>query len=378
MRVAASAPVLKDLHDRLYAKFDITTSDTGRFLGMDTEYNLDTGVLKMHMSTYITATVARFDKFDLSHGFPYRELVGCLLWMVLCIMGPELLRIKDLARRSNNFTEGDYKDALKALARLDERKHFGIIYRRGGAGKEFIPASSRLGGVYLDNNATSENDVTILLNAIKIPYSTGDDLRDTQNELKEHDMYKLDKDWDDASLDIKKILAPTNSRFTTVAYSDASFAVGVGKQSISGFHIMINGIPLLWGSLKQTVVVDSTCSAEYVASSICCKQILQAENMVQFLCFTCPKPYLMYTDSSACLAIASTASKLGKVRHVEIRYHLVRCLVISGDIRLVFCITEDMIADVFTKIVAGAQDARLSARFYNDCNELLFAGEVNM
>jgi hypothetical protein len=293
-------------------------------------------------------------------------------------MGPELLRIKNLARRSNNFTEGDYKDALKALARLDERKHFGIIYRRGGAGKEFIPASSRLGGVYLDNNATSENDVTILLNAIKIPYLTGDDLRDTQKELKEHDMYKLDKDWDDVSLDIKKILAPTNSRFTKVAYSDASFAVGVGKQSISGFHIMINGIPLLWGSLKQTVVVDSTCSAEYVASSICCKQILQAENMVQFLCFTCPKPYLMYTDSSACLAIASTASKLGKVRHVEIRYHLVRCLVISGDIRLVFCITEDMIADVFTKIVAGAQDARLSARFYNDCNELLFTGEVNM
>jgi hypothetical protein len=86
----------------------------------------------------------------------------------------------------------------------------------------------------------------------------------------------------------------------------------------------------------------------------------------------------MYTDSSACLAIASTSSKLSKVRHVEIRYHLVRCLVISGDIRLVFCITEDMITDVFTKIVARAQDARLSARFCNDCDELLFAGEINM
>jgi hypothetical protein len=292
MRVAASAKVLAELHARLYAKFDITTSDTGRFLGMDTDYNMATGVLKMHMVTYITATVERFAKFDLSHGLPYRELVGCLLWMVLCIMGPELLRIKDLARRSNNFTELDYKDALKALARLDERKNFGIIYRRGGAGKEFVPASSRLGGVYLDNNnATSEKAMVMLLNTRDIPYSTGDDLRDTQNELKEHDIYKLDMEWDDANLDIKKTLAPTNARFTMVAYSDASFAVGIGKQSISGFDIMINGIPLLWGSLKQTVmVVDSTCSAEYVASSICCKQILQAENMVQFSCFTGPKP----------------------------------------------------------------------------------------
>jgi hypothetical protein len=126
MRVAAPAPVLADLHARLYAKFEITTSDTGRFLGMDTEYNLANGVLKMHMATYITATVERFEKFDLSHGLPYRELVGCLLWMVLCIMGPELLRIKHLARRSNSFTEIDYKDALKALARLDERKNLGL------------------------------------------------------------------------------------------------------------------------------------------------------------------------------------------------------------------------------------------------------------
>jgi hypothetical protein len=47
--------------------------------------------------------------------------------------------------------------------------------------------------------------------------------------------------------------------------------------------IYINGTPILFGSLKQTVVVDSTCSAEYVAVSVTCKQILEVENMVQFL-----------------------------------------------------------------------------------------------
>jgi hypothetical protein len=43
----------------------------------------------------------------------------------------------------------------------------------------------------------------------------------------------------------------------------------------------------------------------------------------------------------------------------------------SGDIKLYYCITEDMLADIFTKIVAGAQDRRLMVRFYNDCDELL-------
>ncbi len=195
--------------------------------------------------------------------------------------------------------------------------------------------------------------------------------------MKEHDLYKLDVTIDDPHLDIPKVLASTNKRFTVVAYADASFAVGELKQSISGFHVMINGIPLLWGSLKQTAVVDATCSAEYVASSICCKQIVQAENMVQFLNFTCPKPYTLYTNSHACLHIANSASKLGKVRYVEIRYHLVRCHVISGDMKLFYCITEDMIADIFTKIVSGAQDKRLSVRFYNDCNVLLFGKDFN-
>jgi hypothetical protein len=108
-------------------------------------------------------------------------------------------------------------------------------------------------------------------------------------------------------------MEPINSRFTKVAYSDASFASTELKQSVSGSVVMINGTPILWTSLKQTGVVDSTCSAEYVAASVCSKQVMQVENMAQFLKFTCPKPYKMYTDSQACLQIANTASKLGKV-----------------------------------------------------------------
>jgi hypothetical protein len=195
-------------------------------------------------------------------------------------------------------------------------------------------------------------------------YSIGD--QGSINELEENNLYKLHH-YDEAQLDIAKSLADTNYCFTKVAYSDASFAVGETKQSISGFIVLINGVPILWGSLKQTIVVDSTCSAEYVAASVCCKQIMQAENMVQFLDFTCPKPYKMYTDSQACLKIATNASKMGVVRHLEIRYHLVRCIVTMGDIVLEYCITEDMLADIFTKIVASAQDKRLSIRFYNDC-----------
>jgi hypothetical protein len=148
-------------------------------------------------------------------------------------------------------------------------------------------------------------------------------------------------------------------------YGDASFAIGESKQSVTGYIVYLNGVPLLWGSLKQTIVVDSSCSAEFVAASVACKQLIHAENMLGFLGFSCSKPYRLYTDSMACYHIATNPSKLGNVRHLQIRYHLVRCYVSLGDVAMFFCITEEMVADLLTKMVAGAQDQRLSARFYS-------------
>ena len=153
-----------------------------------------------------------------------------------------------------------------------------------------------------------------------------------------------------------------------VIYADASFAVGDTMQSVSGYIVFLNGTPLLWGSLKQTIVVDSSCSAEYVAASVACKQAIHAENIVGFLGFSCPKPYVLYTDSTACLSIASNSLRLGNVRHLAIRYNLVRCYVTIGEITMRYCVTEEMVADLLTKIVVGSQDARLTIRFYCLCS----------
>jgi hypothetical protein len=105
-------------------------------------------------------------------------------------------------------------------------------------------------------------------------------------------------------LEIPDTPLPTNPRYNTIGYTDASFAVGEEKASISGLVIFVNGTPLIWGSMKQTTVADSTCSSEFVAASVCCKQLQHVENMFRFLGFLCPKPYKLYTDSQASLAIA--------------------------------------------------------------------------
>ena len=39
-------------------------------------------------------------------------------------------------------------------------------------------------------------------------------------------------------------------------------------------------------------------------------------------------------------------------------------MVLAGDVVLIFCVTEDMVADLMTKILTGASYDRLSPRFY--------------
>jgi hypothetical protein len=58
-------------------------------------------------------------------------------------MGPELLRVKDLARLSNSFGKQEYDAALKVLRRVFVRKDHGIVIFRHAAGREIVPSSTR-------------------------------------------------------------------------------------------------------------------------------------------------------------------------------------------------------------------------------------------
>jgi hypothetical protein len=362
MRCSGTPAALSFVHNALLARFKITTGDGTRFLGMDTSYELSTGVLTMGMATYIQSTMDRFLNFDLALGLPYREIVGCLLWIVLCVNGPDLVRVKDLAKRSNSPTASDYSDAVKVLRRIFKRRHSVIYFKRGYAGRELIPSDTR--------PAPVDPAVSALATTVSSTSSIGDfsltPLSDSSS-LAAHatqDDFVLHFTEATVDMDITTPPLPVSDRFTTSAYTDAAFAVGLLKISISGLTIFVNCTPIMWASLQQTTNVDSTCSAEFVAASVCCKQLMHVENMFRFLGFLCRKPYPVYTDSQASLSIASNRQRMGKIRHIQIRYHLVRCMVINGDVTLYFCVTEDMIADLFTKILSGGPYDRLSARFY--------------
>jgi hypothetical protein len=367
-RLGATTKIQDELYKLLFDKWQVTTCSGLRFLGMDVYYDRDAGYLKLSMETYIRETITRFADVDTSLGYPFRELTGCLMWISCCVFGTVLMRVKSLARNCNNFGAEEYAEALKVLHTLDPT--VGIIFRRGAAYCERVPELTRVTGEVEGSSEVineASNDTT---DSIEPPFYVGEN--EVVNEFGMKDVYR-DGDENDRPACEDRM---TTRQFRMVAYTDASFAVNDLKQSVSGWVIYLNGSPILFGSCRQTVVVDSSCSAEYVAASMCVKKMMELENMLAFLGIHCERPYKLYTDSTACQHIAENPTRMGKVRHLAIRTHLVRCHISLGDVEMEWCTTESMVADVMTKIVSSAQDGRLASRFYNDVDEEKLKGKT--
>ncbi len=270
--------------------------------------------MSMGMATYISATMERVSNVDIALGCPYREIVRCLLWIVLCDNGPDLVRVKHLAKPCNAPSLLDYQDAVKFLKGLFKRlwKDF---FKRGYAGRELIPSQS-----WPDIADPEFPDNTVLALVSTESSSTG---HLTQLDILNH------FDNLDAILDIPEIVLPTTTRFTTITYTVASsFAVGDMKDSISSYVIYVNGTPILWGSMKQSTGGDSTCAVEFVAASVCCKQLVHVENMFRFCV---PSPILSIPTPKLLRAI---------IRHIAIRYHLVRRMALNREIFLSFALPK--------------------------------------
>ena len=263
------------------------------------------------------------------------------------------MRVKELARNCNNAGPEEYATGLNLMYRLQKRGSKGIIFRRDCAGKETVPPNRRM----LSDTGK------------KVPYYVGSE--DVIDDFGEKELYRSCDAVEDAEAAAARDIVPETELFTIVAYTDASFAVTTKMQSISGWIVYCNGVPMLWGSLRQAVVVDSSCSAEYVAASVCVKQVMTLANCLLFLGIRCVRPCPVYIDSQAAMSIAANVHSMGNVRHLNIRTHTTRCYISLGDIVLRFVVTEAQVADLFTKIVAAAQEAGLLDRFYNDAVVLL-------
>ena len=150
----------------------------------------------------------------------------------------------------------------------------------------------------------------------------------------------------------KSILTVVASIKERSIYADASFAPMVEK-STSGWIIFVNGNPVHWKTLKQSITAKSTAEAEYIALSQAISDGIFLRSILLELRIDMSRPIKIYEDNQAAIQIATNPVYKSKVKQVNVHYHFIRYYVKMGIVEITHIQSKDQVADMFTKGLNG-------------------------
>eukprot|EP00253_Pinus_taeda_P032604 PITA_32604 len=138
--------------------------------------------------------------------------------------------------------------------------------------------------------------------------------------------------------------------FSLIGYSDSDFdGDKETRVSISGYAMSLGSGAISWRSRKQSVPVDSTIKAEYVAAAEATKEIVWLRKILEDLQVKKIQSTPLMIDNTSAIKLAKNPKFHDRMKHINTKYHLIRHHVVAKTIHLRHCSTNDQIADIFTK-----------------------------
>ena len=136
------------------------------------------------------------------------------------------------------------------------------------------------------------------------------------------------------------------------AFSDVNWAEHeTDRHSTRGYCVSLSKFgPLIsWKTKRQATVALSTCEAEYMALATTIQECMYLVQLLQGIDGYHYRQPKVYEDNQGTIALAKNPVQRQRCKHVDIKYHFVRSTVSDGKEILVYCPTEQIVADIMTK-----------------------------
>ena len=127
-------------------------------------------------------------------------------------------------------------------------------------------------------------------------------------------------------------------------------------KSTSGYQI--GGTAITWKSKKQSCVALSTAEAEYMSLAGATQEAIWLRQLLSDLKRYPSKATQIYEDNQSTIYMAKNPQFHGRSKHIGIKYHYVREQVKEGNMKIVYCPTGEMVADILTKGVSFEKFSR--------------------
>jgi hypothetical protein len=140
-----------------------------------------------------------------------------------------------------------------------------------------------------------------------------------------------------------------------VGYADADGSMAEDRHVISGYAFMLYGGAVSWSAKRQEIVSLSTTESEYVAITHAAKEGLWIRSLLSQLFPGKLDPTTVFSDNQSAVALTKDHQYHARTKHIDIHFHFIRYIVENGSIRLIYCPTDNMVADTLTKALPSAK-----------------------
>lgn len=144
-----------------------------------------------------------------------------------------------------------------------------------------------------------------------------------------------------------------------VAFAHADWGGCVNtRDSTTGFIIAVNDTPIKWKYKEQTVTALSSGEAECGTLSSCAKELSWIRKLIYDIAqqtpwcenFLLPRS-LFQTNSTAAMALTNNSQISGRNKHIDLKPHHVRDLLVSQVLNFQLVRTKNQRAEILTKVV---------------------------
>ncbi|GJU64032.1 putative ribonuclease H-like domain-containing protein [Tanacetum coccineum] len=165
---------------------------------------------------------------------------------------------------------------------------------------------------------------------------------------------------------------PKDSPFELEAFSNSDYGgASLNRKSTTCGCQFLGRSLISWQYKKQTIMVNSTTEAEYVAAANCCGQVLWIQTQMMDYGFNFMNTKIHIDDDST-ICIVKNPVYHSRTKHIEIRHHFIRDCYEKILIDVIKIHTDNNVVDLLTK---GFDVTRFN--FLVDKNELEHGWKMN-
>ena len=138
-------------------------------------------------------------------------------------------------------------------------------------------------------------------------------------------------------------------------YADVDRSMHKDRKAISGYAFMIDRGAVSWCTKKQEIISLSMTEAGYVAATHAAKEALWLQTLISKLYGEVQGPTTLYSDNQLAIALTKDHQYHTRTKHIDICFHFIRWIIEQGKMKLVYCPTNDMLANTFTKALPSVK-----------------------